>query len=198
MERRQLLGLVPAIASIAILPASAVKAEPKLPLPPTLKMGECKLLGPGVRTLEAFWCNYGGDEYLCTTVTACYRPTWFPASVSNWAPTSDAEFLTDFKELLARNYEESMIFFERHGMSWVRAYGVPEAYRRPEFQGLAKAWVKSEGKWKLTDQPFMTTPLYGRRKQYTREELDLVQEAQQAWLKSGKDHWDAYPGCARV
>ncbi len=182
MNRRQVLQAVPALAAVALLPSIAW-AEPELELPPTLKMEDVqeswvteKLYPPGsykpnFRTLRGYWQPYGDDVYITTHLTALYQPIWWPRSVPTWGPDNDADFLAYFKEKVARDYEESRLFFERSGLGWVKA-NITGKVKYPH-----QGWLRIRGVWQLQ----ANAPGPARKYQYTEAERALIEVAEREW-----------------
>jgi len=141
-----------------------------LPLPPTLVMGNLERLSPDLNQLDANWKPYGEDMYVTASQTVRYRPIWWPSNMPFWGPTTDAQFLEEFKEGLTLNYRESRRFFERHGVAWIQA-------SRTESSPLVKEWSKVRGCWKLEN----LRQLGPRPNSYTPEETAILVKARLEW-----------------
>lgn len=186
MKRRQVLQTFPALATLALLPSIA-SAKPEIELPPALMMWLDKPKGvPGVIRIEAAWIPYGDEEFLLTNIYLRTRALWWPPALPYWGPATSDQLVRDFKEEIARNYRESRLFYEKYGISWIRANNL-QFFPEPEFhKSVLKQWHKIRGEWKLEWSI--------ARARYTKEEEELARSARQAWLDSGKTDEDAYPG----
>jgi hypothetical protein len=188
MKRRQVLQAIPALTAAALLPSVAHSAE-SLPLPPSLVMKDLRRFSTGAFYLEAYWHPYGDDQYHWSSEHLRVFPAlWWPLSVPYWGPSSIDGYVRDFKERIARNYQESRLFYEKYGMGWSQASRAgfrPE----PEFYEncILREWRKIKGEWTL-GWSYAT-----ERNSFSAEERELLSRTEQAWMDSGKTEEEAYP-----